>query len=277
MFQNDHFFAQFDLITTCYAQLRTASQNDCTETRCSRHGPAIGFPFRLKGNQPQHCGYSQSFDLTCTKENQTLLQLPTSAKFFVEKIDHKSQSIHISDPGGCLMRQIQNLSLSSSPFQYTINSTMNLTVFSCEAEDITNQLFLSDLPPCLNASGHRLYGVESWYNIRDVNLVSCTKLYEMFSVPTDILMEQTELLLSWSTPNCSICEAQGKRCGLNSNGTKPVIECYKSPKSRKSIAFILSNLFNFSLYFFCNAHFNCCCCCFSFRCNNKTSGFRQLF
>ncbi|GMN44423.1 hypothetical protein TIFTF001_013614 [Ficus carica] len=214
--------------------LRTASQNDCTETRCSRHGPAIGFPFRLKGNQPQHCGYSQSFDLTCTKENQTLLQLPTSAKFFVEKIDHKSQSIHISDPGGCLMRQIQNLSLSSSPFQYTINSTMNLTVFSCEAEDITNQLFLSDLPPCLNASGHRLYGVESWYNIRDVNLVSCTKLYEMFSVPTDILMEQTELLLSWSTPNCSICEAQGKRCGLNSNGTKPVIECYKSPKSRKS-------------------------------------------
>lgn len=142
------FLLIFDLITTCYAQLRTASQNDCTETRCSRHGPAIRFPFRLKGSQAQHCSYSQSFDLTCTKENQTLLQLPTSTKFFVEKIDYKSQTIHISDPGGCPMRQIQNLSLSSSPFQYTtINSTMNLTVFSCEAEDITNQQFLSNLPP----------------------------------------------------------------------------------------------------------------------------------
>ena len=153
---NVHFLLIFDLITTSNAQLRTASQNDCTETRCSRHGPAIHFPFRLKGSQAQHCSYSQSFDLSCTKENQTLLQLPTSAKFFVKKIDYKSQTIHISDPGGCPMRQIQNLSLSSCPFQYTINSTMNLTAFSCEAKDITNQLFLSDLPPGLNASRHRL-------------------------------------------------------------------------------------------------------------------------
>lgn len=112
----------FSLITTCNAQLRTASQNDCTETRCSRHGPAIRFPFRLKGSQPQHCSYSQSFDLTCTKENRTLLQLPTLAKFFVEKIDYKLQTIHVSDPGSCLMGLIQNHNLSSSPFQYTINS-----------------------------------------------------------------------------------------------------------------------------------------------------------
>ena len=87
----------------------TTEQDDCIDQRCGQHGPEIRFPFRLEGLQPQRCGYSRSFDLSCSKDNQTLFQLPTSAKFLVKKIDYKTQTIHLADPDACLPKLIRNV------------------------------------------------------------------------------------------------------------------------------------------------------------------------
>ncbi|BFG20894.1 hypothetical protein CerSpe_071680 [Prunus speciosa] len=39
----------------------------CTQARCKPDGPAIRFPFQLKGKQSIHCGY-HGFDMSCTNQ-----------------------------------------------------------------------------------------------------------------------------------------------------------------------------------------------------------------
>ncbi|KAJ6373628.1 hypothetical protein OIU78_029330 [Salix suchowensis] len=78
--------------------------DQCREERCAKDGPAIRFPFRLKGKQPDHCSYP-GFDLSCTERKETLLELPTSAKLYVYEIDYASQLIIAGDPDECLPKQ----------------------------------------------------------------------------------------------------------------------------------------------------------------------------
>ncbi|KAK9287630.1 hypothetical protein L1049_016067 [Liquidambar formosana] len=62
------FYLHF-LTVAIFAELG-AGQHDCSESRCKHHGPAIRFPFRRKGLQPDHCGYP-GFDLGCNEKKQT--------------------------------------------------------------------------------------------------------------------------------------------------------------------------------------------------------------
>ncbi|XP_040361805.1 rust resistance kinase Lr10 [Rosa chinensis] len=78
---------------------------DCKEARCSSDGPVIQFPFRLKGRQPVHCGYP-GFDLSCTKDKETLLEMPSSSKLFVREINYTSQKIQAYPQLGCLDKDI---------------------------------------------------------------------------------------------------------------------------------------------------------------------------
>ncbi|VVA38399.1 PREDICTED: rust resistance kinase Lr10 [Prunus dulcis] len=76
---------------------------DCRETRCHPYGPAIRFPFRLKGRQPIHCGY-RGFDVSCTDDNETILELPSSsAKFRVYEINYRSHAIRGPPYDGCCL------------------------------------------------------------------------------------------------------------------------------------------------------------------------------
>ena len=78
--------------------------NGCLELQCG-YGPPIRFPFRLKDRQPdQHCGYP-GFDLYCSHNNDTVLELPNSVKAFVKNIDYKSQLIEVTTPFS-VVRQI---------------------------------------------------------------------------------------------------------------------------------------------------------------------------
>ena len=81
---------------------------------CGQEGVVIQFPFRLK-HQPYHCGYP-GFELSCSENNQTMLELPDSVKFLVKNVFYKSQEIIVQDPDDCLARQLPNLSLAASPF-----------------------------------------------------------------------------------------------------------------------------------------------------------------
>ena len=73
----------------CFVLLANASEfgvepdDGCKEARCADGEPTIGFPVRLMGQQPEHCGYP-GFELSCTEDNQTMLELPHSGKFYVK-------------------------------------------------------------------------------------------------------------------------------------------------------------------------------------------------
>ncbi|XP_050251054.1 rust resistance kinase Lr10-like [Quercus robur] len=199
----------------------------CPELRCGRHGPPIRFPFRLRDRQPnQHCGYP-GFDLYCNDKNDTVLELPTSLKVFVKQIDYKSHLINVTDSDNCFPQKIPGLHLSSPPFQFK-NSLSNYSLFNCTPDSDTDYLI-----HCLISSSTSVYAFPSDYDINDLPILSCTKMYSVSSVPNDIW--DSSLELTWSEPaKCGRCERKGKKCRFQNNSTCTDLktECFDPYKDK---------------------------------------------
>ncbi|EEF32631.1 receptor serine/threonine kinase, putative [Ricinus communis] len=199
------------------------NKDDCKESKCSRHGPAIRFPFRIKGLQPDHCAYPEvGFDLSCTEKKETVLVLPNSVKLLVKTIDYASQVIHASDPENCLPRQLSNLNLSASPFQYLEldQNTQSHVLFNCTWRK--NPFFQV---PCLSAPNYQVYIFSSTIRIDSPDLMYCTKMYDV-SLPENMIFSNDYVLqLTWFNPSCGSCAIQGKYCRLKANNTQPETEC----------------------------------------------------
>ncbi|PRQ56303.1 putative glycerophosphodiester phosphodiesterase, protein kinase RLK-Pelle-LRK10L-2 family [Rosa chinensis] len=208
---------------------------DCTEARCSSYGPAIRFPFRLKGRQPVHCGY-QGFDLSCTNGNQTLLEMPSSSKLFVTEIDYTSQTIDEEPALDCLDRDIFNHS-SSSAFKYV----GNISLFSCPPSTVRDQYIkdnfrcLARLSPCHGNPGNHIYAFwPSHCSIDSILLVSCTKVHD-YKDALAYAEGFSYMILHWSMPSCQHCEEKGKLCLLKNeftNPTDPQTQCLDVPKAK---------------------------------------------
>ncbi|XP_073120814.1 rust resistance kinase Lr10-like [Henckelia pumila] len=185
--------------------------DDCLPIRCRKHGPKIQFPFRHKYLQPQHCGYGPGFDLYCDHEkNETVIELPFSAKVMVQEIDYQLQTVHIYDPERCLLQKMLNL--SASPFQLlNYYPLSDYILFNCSA----SQSYLSQNIPCYSDSKHQAFAVsiDSFANDYPYLLISCTKLHQISSVSWDMIYGQ-DLTLNWSKPACGHCESQGKLCSF---------------------------------------------------------------
>nr|POE84835.1 putative ring-h2 finger protein atl21b [Quercus suber] len=190
--------------------------------RCGHHGPDIRFPFRLKDRQPdQQCGYP-GFDLYCSDEHETVLELPTSVKVFVKRIDYQSQLIQVTNSDNCFPLKIRGLNLSSSPFQFkTENFLEDYALFNCTSE--------TDIPypriNCLSSFSTSVYAFLSDNYIDEFPIISCTKMYSVSSVPSDI-WDFTFLELTWSEPKCRDCEVKGEKCRFKNNSTDFNIECF---------------------------------------------------
>ncbi|PQQ13534.1 rust resistance kinase Lr10-like [Prunus yedoensis var. nudiflora] len=59
-------------------------------------------------------------------------------------------------------------------------------------------------------------------------------MYDVLSVPfgTWVGVDSYILRFEWSEPNCTECEAEGKRCRLNKNGIKSEVECIHLRKAK---------------------------------------------
>ncbi|KAI8022289.1 Rust resistance kinase Lr10 [Camellia lanceoleosa] len=197
-------------------------------TCCQQGGPDIRFPFWLKGHHHQNCGYHHhGFDLSYIPHSiYPLLQLPFSVNVFVKHIDYKSQTIlisdiSISDPHGCFPRQLQNLNLSASPFQFpTDNSTdlySSINFISCSQTHDPNFVYGYFPIACLSNQSHQVYATRDW-SFPDL---FCTKMYNI-SLPYEITGGNENitfdvLQLNWNKPVCRECEAQGKYCRFKNN------------------------------------------------------------
>ncbi|RVW22878.1 hypothetical protein CK203_105590 [Vitis vinifera] len=60
-----------------------------------------------------------------------MLELPDSVKLLVKNIIYKSREIIVQNPDNCLERQLRNLSLASSPFQFKFEG--DVTFFNCSS------------------------------------------------------------------------------------------------------------------------------------------------
>lgn len=225
-----------------------ANQDECKVPSCSPHGPAIKFPFRRK-DQPYHCGYP-GFVISCTEKNQTILELPYSAKLSVDQINYKSREIVVHDPEFCLQRQLQNLTLSAYPFQLIPDSSNSLrvysmddfTFFSCSPNKEYRYQFMSI--PCRFPHRNPVYAVSSDSSLDELDLSSCHKLYSL-SLPYSIFNGKYNFYFTWSESICRNCEKTGKNCRLksNSNSKRPETECIPIP--------VKGTILNSNLLFLC--------------------------
>ncbi|CAN6566840.1 unnamed protein product [Malus baccata var. baccata] len=70
-------------------------------------------------------------------------------------------------------------------------------------------------------------------------LQTCTRMYDVLSVPFGDWVGNGDFLqFKWSKPNCTECEAEGKRCRLKINGAKSEIECVPHRKPSKTKTFV---------------------------------------
>ncbi|RVW91811.1 Rust resistance kinase Lr10 [Vitis vinifera] len=196
-----------------------ASQDECKVSRCSNHGPVIRFPFRLK-DQPYNCGYP-GFEISCIEKKQTILELPYSISLSVKKINYNSQEIIVHDPDFCLQRQLQNLTLSASPFRFKLtpsNYQVDYTFFNCSSNKTHSNYFLSI--PCTVLLSNPVYAVDSDNILELLDLSSCHKI-----------------------------TTEGKKCKLKSNvGKEPETECIDKPAKAVILSFCLLVLLVITLY-----------------------------
>ncbi|KAL6276521.1 hypothetical protein ACE6H2_020122 [Prunus campanulata] len=181
---------------------------DCRETRCYPYGPAIRYPFRLKGRQPIHCGF-RGFDVSCTDDNETILELPSlSAKLRVYEINYRSHVIRGGPYDGCLPRELF-YSNGSYPFELVSPATL----FSCPPSKVrdeycSNNYDLARLSPCHgNNSGNHIYAVLGYYYSTDMPLVPCIKVRDF----TSDSKYGGRVTLRWSVPSCEHCKGRNHR------------------------------------------------------------------
>jgi hypothetical protein len=233
-------------------------QNGCDELQCGGRGPAIRFPFRLN-SQPDHCGYP-GFNLSCTDTKKTVLQLPTFVKFFVKKIDYKSQVIEVHDPDHCFPRQLRQLNLSSSPFLFKKQEQRDFSLFNCSSTETQTNYAI----PCLSGPSHKVRAFYSDDDINDLPIASCEKMYTLRSIPSTFTSElgrghlvypkeigdDKVLQLNWSRPVCRDCEVKGMGCRLKNNSNESETECFPTfPKHTKGITLFCPSISTFVLKF----------------------------
>ncbi|CAI8605494.1 unnamed protein product [Vicia faba] len=193
-----------------------------TDSFCGNQ--AIRFPFGIKNHQAPSRGYP-GFDLICSS-NQTMIQLPHSVKLNVDNIDYKRQTILLSDPQTCLYKQIKNLNISSTPFNYLkrdYDHFVDHYFFNCSLL-IRNELD-SYLVPCLSTSTSQTYAIPSDRLIDDLPLSFCTKMFHVSFKPSEFVP------LMWSQPDCKHCESKGNRCGWNNTTHSKKIDCFSKGSS----------------------------------------------
>ncbi|OVA11310.1 Wall-associated receptor kinase galacturonan-binding domain [Macleaya cordata] len=212
-------------------------------------GVEIRFPFCLKDWQPKHCCYP-GFELSCTNNNETVLDLPFSGRFFIRYIDYKYQDIVISDPADCLPRRLLDFNLSDSPFKRDKIEVYgnHYTFFNCSRDiPVSNKYKTIN---CLSSSS-TTYKVISFPTdasagwLLSPNAGNCKPLGTV-SVPRQYddtyYLEINYLDLTWNKPDCSECESQGQKCRFkNYNSSDLAIGCFGIPTTPLYLQGIISS------------------------------------
>lgn len=198
----------------------------------------VRFPFHLQGLQSKRFGFP-GFDLTCHSHNITVLKLPYSGEFFVRQINYATQEILLYDPGDCLPRRLLNFNLSGSPFVSAFYE--NYTFLSCPSS-LTKSRFTSIA--CLSNSTNSVLATSSSGLANAMS--SVCKVISTLEIPVSEPIQYSQgfsttldndLRLTWYSPDCSNCEAEGGVCGFKTNTSKEIGCFYNDPNKGNDFSF----------------------------------------
>ncbi|XP_043718112.1 putative RING-H2 finger protein ATL21A [Telopea speciosissima] len=225
---------------------RVTGQKSCQTYTCSDStGPAIRFPFRIEGLQQETCGYP-GFDLKCSKQSNTILEIPSSGRFWLQEIDYTKQEIGIVDPDNCLWRKLRSLNLSGSPFKGFYYE--NYWMVKC-----STKLTMVSVPPskfidCMSNSSYNVWATASEVDALMMLPMGC-ELIATMSVPvpwsgyyengdqTSFNGQRENLVLKWDEPYCADCEAKGGRCGRLQSNSSLEVGCFDVSRTRHVLYF----------------------------------------
>ncbi|KAJ8639595.1 hypothetical protein MRB53_016289 [Persea americana] len=144
---------------------------DSGKPQLTEHGPEIKFPFRIKEQQPPHCGYP-GFDISY-QDNATFIHIPSMNRdFIVKQIDYKQQMMAVTpNRNDCFWRLFLSNSSSISFSPFVLERSYNYTFISC-ANNVMD--IHSDRPiSCLSDSEHDVFMVPRCWVWSEVG---CTRL-----------------------------------------------------------------------------------------------------
>lgn len=209
----------------------------CSITKCINDNFAIRFPFRIPDQQPARCGYP-GFNIACNKAGVATLNLSSSERFFVRNIDYATQQIQLYDPDACFPRRLlQGFKLNlSSPFMPLFSQ--NFTFLSCPPQFAMSHYPIID---CLSNATNSVLATSSMSIVKSMS-TSCKNITTL-PVPVSYLDGNSQflsnlnedLVLTWYSPACSICETEGRLCGYKSS-TGQGIACFKKYATGKTFA-----------------------------------------
>nr|WIL59797.1 nodulation protein [Melilotus officinalis] len=183
-------------------------------------------------------------------------------KFLVDYIDYESNQISVLDPDNCIPEKFLKLNNASFlPYGFSSESIKTVSFFNCSSvrkQHLRNRD--QTYPGSQDMITCPIYVSYSDDSVLTLDLVSCTKMFDMVQGPTD-----NWLTLSWPKQNCTKCEDKGMKCKWKNNGAKGETECFYCNKKRKTIqipksliytatgsillALVLITLFKIHLYF----------------------------
>ncbi|KAG6597084.1 putative RING-H2 finger protein ATL21A, partial [Cucurbita argyrosperma subsp. sororia] len=200
-----------------------STAQSCSISKCMKDNFGIRFPFRIPELQPARCGYP-GFNLACNDAGVSTLNLSSSEQFLVRNIDYVAQQIQLYDPDVCLPKRLLlqgfNFNLSNSPFLLPFSK--NFTFLSCLPQFATSRF---PVLSCLGNSTSSVVATSSMSYVRSMSKSNSCKIIANLTVPVAYPDEANQfltdhygdLLLTWNSPACSICETEGRLCGFKSN------------------------------------------------------------
>lgn len=211
------------------------------ELSCGPGEPLIRFPFQLVKGIKDECA-NPGFCLYCTKKNETMVVLST-IEFRVYTIDYESNFFMLTDPENCLPNkflQIDNFFLQHNQLELGFpgdEGTNNLSFFNCSSVGLRylrKQVYGSDFSNQQDMISCPIFVSESYDSVLGLDLTSCTKMFDTISPVTAYDLQSNILIMRWSLPNCTKCEAKGKRCKWkNNSNTEGDIECVDYCKRKR--------------------------------------------
>lgn len=226
----------------------------CGESSCGSDEPSIRFPFQLVKGSHDECS-NPSFCLYCSKNKKTMIVLNTTSgpiEFFVEYIDYESQRIDVSDPENCIGKKMLKLNSSSFlPYQWPIwsndvESVPKLVFFNCSSVGNRHLRNIAQTEPeSQDMISCPIYLSYSYDSIITLDLVSCTRMFDITTSVFQRYASGSSLGLNWPKQNCSACEAKGKKCRWKKNNSTrgDETECYDCKGKPKTIHIPKSSIF----------------------------------
>ncbi|KOM27024.1 hypothetical protein LR48_Vigan358s000200 [Vigna angularis] len=230
LLQRDSVLMKLSLMLILIGSGSTHNQCDGENLSCGPNQPLIRFPFQLVKEMKEPCSYPR-LCLSCTEKNETMLLLPT-IKLQVIDINYQRKGIFLTEPENCFSNKFMQIInfVQSYQFESLYYEPHNLSIFNCTSAGhrylrYRADSYSQDLVSC------PIFISDSLDSVLKLDLTSCTK---MFDIPSPIgFTDGYPLYLKWFKPNCSECEAKGKRCKWKTNNdTEGDIECFECTRKR---------------------------------------------